>query len=581
MENSFAEDLVNRLYRRLFYLPRTALLSAVYVVEGFVIALSSPSPYRIFPQIFISVFLGLAVYLFLIYMFFVIIGGAIDTVKKSLGVAVLSLAPYIIVDFFAAGKEKLFLSFSASSGMVFFIHYIFKGMLFASLGIAIITSFSASSASLYFFSLLVGQSAGGSVALFSEAPVLLIVSLLSIAVFALFIAILELGGRASGLRTFEIARGFLRSWLFGENELLEKAFYRNSVKNSLRIRVLSIYRDGGKPIHLIYPGFHYGPFKSVGSSDAIYIIDKYIEDLGAASLVFHTIGSHERNIVLRSSVEKIAGDLAKRLSMASDNDPQGAIAGPIRVYKDPWGCLAISSGKCAAIYISNANGADDLPESVEKVLLGIEKARGVMISVADSHNSYGRVRVDEDIIAEMVVEAIDRLQGEKGPVMVGYGEHSMGRLCRGLCSGRVKALIIRGGRGDSAIIYLYGNNMLRQARESIVRAVKDMGIADVEVVTPDDHSCAAESLGTAYIAIHPCQDLVRAAVAAVGEALKDLRPARLACSEHSWRDIPFMGSAVWNYLRALEVLGPITSKLWIVTLALSITIVITAVAFAL
>jgi len=577
LEQGFAEDLVNRMYRKLFYLPKITFLSIIYILEGFVIALSGSSSYRISPQIFVSALFGLAVYLFLIYLFFVV-GGVVDTAKKSLGIAVFSLAPYILVDFIAAGKERLFLSFSASSGMVFLIHYIFKGMLFRSFAVAIVTSLTASIASIYIFSQLLGQSMGRVISLASEAQVFIISSLSSIAVFAIFIAILELGGRASGLRTFEIARGFLRSWLFGENETLERAFYRNAVRDSMRIRVLSIYRDNGKPIHLIYPGFHYGPFKRVGSADAVYIIDKHIESLGAVSLVFHTIGSHERNIVLRRSVERIAGDLARRLSTTLESSSQDGIAGPVRISRDSWSCLAMGGDRCAAVYISNTDGADDLPESVEKVLLGVEKAKGVMISVADSHSNYGRNRVNEDVIAEMVVEAIDRLRDSRGSAMVGYGEYHMkGRLCRGLCSGRVKAIVIRNSRGDSAIIYLYGNNMLKNARESIIRAVKSMGFADVEVVTPDDHSCAAESLGSAYTAIHPCQELVGAVVTAVNEALKDLKPARIACSEYSWGDIPFMGGAVQSYLKALEALGPLTSKLWIITLALSIAVVAIAV----
>jgi hypothetical protein len=253
LEQGSAEDLVNRMYRKLFYLPKITFLSIVYILEGFVIALSGSSSYRISPQIFVSALFGLAVYLFLIYLFFVI-GGVVDTAKKSLGIAVFSLAPYILVDFIAAGKERLFLSFSASSGMVFLIHYIFKGMLFRSFGVAIATSLTASIASIYLFSQLLGQNAGKGISLSSEAPVLIISSLVSIAVFAIFIAILELGGRASGLRTFEIARGFLRSWLFGENETLERAFYRNAVRDSMRIRVLSIYRDNSKPIHPSWSG---------------------------------------------------------------------------------------------------------------------------------------------------------------------------------------------------------------------------------------------------------------------------------------------------------------------------------------
>jgi hypothetical protein len=55
-------------------------------------------------------------------------------------------------------------------------------------------------------------------------------------------------------------------------------------------------------------------------------------------------------------------------------------------------------------------------------------------------------------------------------------------------------------------------------------------------------------------------------------ALEDLKPARIACREYVWNDAPFMGRVVWNYLKALEILGPLTSKLWVITLVASIAV---------
>jgi len=400
----------------------------------------------------------------------------------------------------------------------------------------------------------------------------LVTSLISIASIMVFIAVLELGGRASGMKTFEIARGFLRAWLFSEAETLENALHENSVKGDLRVRVVSIYREGSSPIHLIYPGLHYGPFRRVGSSDAVYIFDKYIEGLGHRSIVFHTIGSHEKNIVRRSFVERVARELSGKIAV----DPRGggAFRGPVRLSRGGWRGLAFGGDGCVALHISSEKGSDDLPESIEKILYGIERARGVMIAVADSHSNYGRDEADEEAIAEIAVgsvEAIEREPGD-GEAMVGYGEAQVDRLCRGMCAGRVKALVLRSRGKDYAIVYLYGNNVHHSARREIIDIASRMGFKDVEVITPDDHSCAAESLGTAYTAIHMCQALPKAIVSALKTAVEDLKPARIYCREYMWEGAPYMGRIVWNYLKALEILGPLTSKLWAITLVLSIAV---------
>ncbi|MDT7887865.1 MAG: DUF2070 family protein [Desulfurococcales archaeon] len=569
VERQDVDDLINTLYRRLFYLPRTALLSFVYVIEGLVISLLNMGSLKGLPFAAIPTLAGLVIYFALIYVTFVT-GAAVDTIKKALGIAVFSIAPYIFVDLVGSHRERHFLSFASSSGMVFLIYYIFKGNMTRSLAFALTCSIVPTIASLLSYRVL----SNGSNGVINAEDTLLIplISIASIAPFMIFIAILELGGRASGMKTFEVARGFLRAWLFGETEVLEDVFHRNSVRNSLRIRVMSIYRDGGKPLHIVYPGLHYGPFKRVGSSDAIHIFDKYIESLGHGCLVLHTIGSHERNIVRRSYVEYIAKELSRNLIRGESRGR--SIRGPIRVTSRSWMGMAFGSDGCLALHISSINGSDDLSESIEKIFYGIEKARGIMIAAADSHNNYGKEEIDEEAIAEIAVNSIDRLEKEhrSGETLVGYGEAYLEKPCKGMCIGRIKAIVFRNEAGDYAIVYLYGNNIHKITRKSIVDAITKMGFKDVEVVTPDDHSCAAESLGTAYIAIHMCQGLVNAIASALKKALEDLKPAKVTCKEYVWNDAPFMGKVVWNYLRALEVLGPLTSKLWVITLISSIAI---------
>jgi len=568
--HQYAEDLINRLYKRLFYLPRTTLLSMAYLFEGLSIAWLNMSATKAIYLSLIPSFLGLIIYLVLIYVLF-IRGDAIDSFKKALGISLISLAPYIVVDLFASQRERFFLSFSSSSGMIFLVHYIFRGRIPRSFAIAITVSLFSSIVALYSVK-FVAPSTGLSIdlaALFFYA----LITIISIAIIAMFIAVLELGGRASGMKTFETARGFLRAWLFEENHMLEEIFYRNSVKDSLRIRVFSIYRDGGDPIHLIYPGFHYGPFKRVGSSDAIYVFDRYIENMGHKAFIFHTIGSHERNIVLRSYVDRIARELSSKLG-SRDPGYGEPLRGPIRVTKGSWTGFAIGGSDCIALHLSNINGSDDLPDSIEKIFFGIEKARGFLILAADSHGNYGRDSVNEGAIAEIAIGAIDSMasQSLEAHTMVGYGESYVDKPCRGMCSGRVKTLVFKNSTGEHVLIYLYGNNIHNTARRTIEDLIKSNEFKDYEVVTPDDHSCAAESLGTAYTAIHACNDLTRAIEDAIRKARSSLKESRVICREYIWDEAPFMGRIVWNYLKALEILGPITSKLWALTLIASIAV---------
>jgi hypothetical protein len=120
VERQDVDDLINTLYRRLFYLPRTALLSFVYVIEGLVISLLNMGSLKGLPFAAIPTLAGLVIYFALIYVTFVT-GAAVDTIKKALGIAVFSIAPYIFVDLVGSLRERHFLSFASSSGMVFLI----------------------------------------------------------------------------------------------------------------------------------------------------------------------------------------------------------------------------------------------------------------------------------------------------------------------------------------------------------------------------------------------------------------------------------------------------------------------------
>lgn len=572
MEQGQADDLIHRLYDKLFYLPSVWLLSAAYTVEGiFIIIFNALLGGRGLTPAILSTLAGMAYYIASTHIFF-ISGGVVDTYKKALGIAVVSLAPYLVVEALSARSGPGYASFSSSAGMLFLVHYIFKGGLLISAAVALAIALPSSTISVLSIDLLEEPRLLGDD--LNRIPGHAAISLASIASFTVFIAVLELGGRINSMKIFDLARGFLKSWLFGDNSLLERAFSKNASQAPLKIRVLTLHREGKKRLHMIYPGFHYGPFRNVGSSDAVHIIDDLMGRRGELSLVFHTVGSHDRNLVSRAEVSRIAEELSQILSRDAGHGDLAPLRGPVRVSRGAWQALTLGGGACVAAHISNSRGSDDLPDSVEKIAMGIEKSGGVMIAIADSHNNVGREHVDEEAMAEMLVEACDAISrpSSEAPVLVGYGEASMSRPCRGMCKGSVKVLVVENGEGRHAMIYIYGNNIHRSARSGLVAHLISKGFRDVEIVTPDDHSCAAVSIDTAYVSVHMCPELLKAIDAAVKTALEDLSPALVSCSEHVWPSVGFMGKAVWNYLRGLEILGPITPRLWAITLLFSVAV---------
>lgn len=557
---------IKKLYRRLFYLPGVGVLLGVYVVEWLILFIVAGS--RIgFSRSFTSTLAGAFIYLALIYLVFRYIDRAVDSFKKSVGIAVMSLAPYIVSEV-VGFRDKIYVSIAGSSAMIFLVHFIFRGGVVRSFIWALVIGFTTYMVALL---MLFPPSLGmiysfGINALAALSPILL------------FVVVLELGGRLNGIRTFELARSFLRSWLFDDFVNLERAFERYSIRRDIAVRFSIVRRVGGRDIVLVFPGFHFGPFKRVGSSDAVHVFD---DVLGSDFHVFtfHTLGSHDMNIVSRSYVLSFARDLKAYIdSLGSRDHGFEPVRGPIRVSSDSWRAFVFGSSSCSMVFLSNRFGSDDLPLEIGD----FKAASYPRVLIADSHNKIERIKIGErdvrfisSVISMGVSSLANLFESPSGSdtAMVGYGEATVGGVCIGLCKRLVKVLVFSDGSRKSALIYIYGNNIDKSTHDRLVAHIRDSrGYSDVELVTPDDHSCAATSLGTPYTAVHMCRSLVSAIDRALDQAEKDLKPSKLACFERVYRDVPVMGSNIWKMVKGIEILGPITPRLWIITLAVSIAL---------
>ncbi|MGC9009525.1 MAG: DUF2070 family protein [Sulfolobales archaeon] len=554
------EGFLRELYAKLFALPKSITLVILYVAGNITILLTGLLITKD-PIIALKVFIAAVVYISLILLTYRRIGEVRVDIKRILGIAFFSIIPYSLASLLmllpVPNRDVLAL-YAASSAMLFLIRFIFWGNIFSSFGIGVFIGVATSfTASLNY--------------VWEKLLTYLMTSVSTSLAMLIFISLLEILGRSNGIKPFELGRGFIRSWMFDDHSSLEDTLEKDSIKRDVSIKTIIFNREDRDNVIWVFPGFHFGPFRRVGSSDAVYVLEEALGDVGK-TMVFHTLGSHERNIVKRKYVREISEEFAKELRdyIRENKSVNNMYMINLRGL-DGWGSYVVGSEKCYSYILYNLSGADDIQIDAEDFLKKLHGSE-TLVAVADAHSNYSRRSVNYSALKRLLVEINDRSDHREEILRIGFGEAFTRSNCGGLCSGLVKSMIIETSGGRDALIYLYGNNMLRSANERVREIVMKKGFRDVIIITPDDHSCAATSVGDPYTAVKYCSDLMDAILESLDKATKDLSPARIMCYEKIFRDIPLMGEAVWNYIRGLEVLGPLTPRLWIIFLLVSIGI---------
>ena len=550
------EHFLREQYSKLFALPRSIYLVMLYAIENLLI-LGVESVLKNLYTAIINTSLSSLTYLLMILGIYRRIDEIRVDTKRLLGISFFSLLPYslftpLMLTPIAINRDAL-IAYAASSAMLFLIRYLFWGDLIKSLAVSVfvgtITSFIGSLN--YSMDSLIKYL---KISAASSLPIIL------------FILLLEFMGRSNGIKPFELGRGFIRSWMFNENSYLEESLERDSVRGDVKIRSILFIREDRPSIVWVFPGFHFGPFKKVGSSDAVYVFDETLKDLGY-TMIFHTTGSHERNIVKREIVEKISRDF--KTYIAEHLGKNSVYKGYVSTASsgDGWRIYEVSGEKCSSYIIYNVNGSDDLPHELENEISQMSSDK--IIGLADAHSVYSRREINYEGLRETLKRLVNGDTNRSEIIRVGFGEAYIDSECSGVCNKLVKALTIETSGGRDVIVYIYGNNMLKSANERIKSEIAKKGFRNIVIVTPDDHSCAATSIGDPYTAVRYCEDLGKAIIEAVDKSLRDASPTRITCFEKIYRDIPLMGESVWSYIRGLEVLGPLTPKLWIIFLLAS------------
>jgi len=558
------DELTRRYYGRLFILPRGWVLALLYLaliaIVGTVNALPTNSPLSVAQSVSQYSILGVTLPL----MYSILIATRVFNLKRVVGlsgVMFLASLPAEVVMYRLTGLKGT--GILASSGLAFVI---LNGFYHPALSLAV-----SAAPPLVAFK-VVNELFGRPL-----TPPLLVASITSVALSltagSLYLVYVEVAGRELGYSPVKIMRAFLKTWFTGNPVKFEDALNSYAVEGDLRVKVVAIAREGAEPVMLVFPTVHYGPFRNVGSARFIYHLQERFEP-SVKALVFHTAGSHEHNLVSSESSEELAKVIRNSVNNYFAVSAKLGMCKPYRVRsRDGWEVFTLNGPTFVAMFFTNrGRGNDDLPYELWEV--AEQQPVPLLIAVADSHSFRGPKVVDVGELMEPLKEALGRYSCVKGEEFyVGYGEGKASLTeCRGLCSDVVKALSIRFRDGSRyGLVYIYGNNMDGGYREELESRVRSLGYVDVEVVTPDDHSCAASFKESPYDVVSRCGSLTRAVAEAAFEAMASEVRAYYSTMEVVVKGVRYVGSKIYDMLSGLEVIGRRAEEL-LIALALAVNL---------
>jgi Predicted membrane protein len=368
------------------------------------------------------------------------------------------------------------------------------------------------------------------------------------------VGLLSLG--PDGLSPIRLAAGFVGVILGGKAEALERELRPFMERRDFRSTAVLFRCPSGRRIALILTGFHFGPFRNVGSSMMNYLIELELSKRGIDGLVVKGCSGHGADVFDGDEVRRVASELAEALGGHSGV----AEAAPLKLLpqREVQGVkvMGFEAGRLTFVIPTlNPEPMEDLPPELEEQFAG----RGVR--VIDPHNSYadGYDEVGEQELRRIRAAVEDLLgsEGVSGPVRVAlvrkipevYGPHE------GIGPSGLSLLGIAVGGRRMAIAVVDGNNALPHVRSAVVRVLREGGWDYAELLTTDTHAVNGVTLGgRGYRPVGEVVDATEVAEAFAqlsSKALEVMEDAEVSVIELVHRDVPVLGEGLMERLAAL------------------------------
>ncbi|MEM0014209.1 MAG: DUF2070 family protein [Zestosphaera sp.] len=390
-----------------------------------------------------------------------------------------------------------------------------------------------------------------------------LIELASISLGILFIYYIDSRGRRlSGISPIVALRAFLNTWFTGDSGSLELLFDGIGTAESVEIKSIVFKRVKEPHVVMVFPRIHFGPFDEVGSSSFIHYLDRELEPEFKV-LTFHTPGSHEHNLASSKDAVRVAHDVAENIRNSINDEGGKFLCPPYRVkLSDGWEAFTLSSKDfLATIVVNKTHGNDDIPYQVWD-LLNTDDRSPTTTMVVDAHSCKGNKVLDPGILKPLLDKVLNSYEcGGLSDFHVGYGESRASTTCVELCDTRVKTLTINVGGRRYGLIYIYGNNVDKEFRTRLDKILGSLTyLNDFEVITPDDHSCAASMSESPYEVVKECHGLVEAIVDSVRKASISEVPATYRVVNFRSESIKIVGNRVFTLMESLNVLAGTTER---------------------
>lgn len=535
MQREEYENIVQRFYSLLMVLPGKKALLATLLIEvliGNILAILLDRSFLILQ--FTSLFLLLSVKdqvfkeskriigLFTIYYGVSLITGilALIFVNESLGIGFVSASSFFLLVLFSLVRDN---KFATMESLLILVTPV------------VLIGFIKPVKLAYYVKVLV----------FDVLPVILL--------------ILWMKKRIYGEDALYLVKAFLRSWILDENELIEEALYRNG--DSLKVKAQLYFLNN---FCLVLTNLHYGPYRKVGSSGFQSLVEEELEKAGIESVVLHGISTHEQDLVRQKDAIEISKQLVNKIR---DNEVcQRSVGRPIvpgRTCVGEWETTVIGGEKAPILIVSNnLCGSDDIFFEFFNEVERIKDNYALMdLFIVEAHNKeLVKKSRNYDTLKLAIEKALSEVK-YSSRILFGYGSCEMLKKEKGLCHSKVSCLTFKVNEKQASIFVLRGNNISDDGRKFILSKFSEL----TEVVTTDDHSCAAVITKATYNPIEINEALIKAMERAFKESQKNLREVNMRYAEVTLGEYKVVGKGAFKLLKILKEKG---KKAYSITFAL-------------
>ena len=375
--------------------------------------------------------------------------------------------------------------------------------------------------------------------------------------------------------TFRVLQAFLSAWTENKQEKLENIFDSRSNEYKIRTRIMKFEREGDKPVFVVLPDIHPGPFNPIGGSNLPQKVFNLFEN---SAIVLHSISDHSKNLPTTIEVNRYLDSLKK--SETKNRGTECTL--PVQIQSNDFTLTCVDFSSSVLMIISKDGGMEDLPYTIREKIEQYARDLGFSdIMIADAHNALGDKILDEDeaVLTDLALTSLKKLKGQRFySYNIGYSNSQTSRSkIIELGGGGIGVLNLHISNKDYLIGWSDSNNLVNGLRIQIIRKLKDAGIHMLEICSSDTHSSSGKRTRQGYYALGNVtneKDIIKAFVEISQKALLKAAPSRFSYLD-SYSQVKLMGRDQFdNYASALNKSMNITKISLAITLIFYISMLI-------